>query len=246
MMYEPHPSFKDLPDETRIWRYMDFAKFFSMMDRQSLFFARPSSFLDPWEGYSPKNNYTEDFFRDAPKEHRKKYIEWALQTKEFVRKHLAVNCWHVNNHESEAFWRNYSGRGVAIQSTVGRLKESFHAVTDYNIYIGEIEYKDANTDYVKDGNAYNSILWKRKSFEYEREVRAVICEMEDIKGSGLKPFTSISGQNITVDLAMLIENVYTNPFEKEDSFNELVKDLIKKCGLSFNVCKSDLMDSPNI
>jgi hypothetical protein len=44
------PTNKDIP----IWRYMDLAKYLSMLDRRSLFFARATLLGDPFEGSTPK------------------------------------------------------------------------------------------------------------------------------------------------------------------------------------------------
>jgi hypothetical protein len=35
--------------ETRLWRYMDFAKFVAMLDQRSIFFARANLVGDPFE-----------------------------------------------------------------------------------------------------------------------------------------------------------------------------------------------------
>jgi hypothetical protein len=40
------PTNKDIP----IWRYMDLAKYLSMLDSQSLFFSRATLLGDPFEG----------------------------------------------------------------------------------------------------------------------------------------------------------------------------------------------------
>jgi len=41
----------------------------------------------------------------------------------------AINCWHMNDHESAAMWKLYlkSDEGIAIQSTYRKLKD---AITD--------------------------------------------------------------------------------------------------------------------
>jgi hypothetical protein len=47
--------------ETRLWRYMDFAKFVAMLEHRSIYFARADMLDDPFEGAS---GYL-DFFRRA-------------------------------------------------------------------------------------------------------------------------------------------------------------------------------------
>lgn len=243
-MYEEHPSFKSIADETKIWRFMDFTKFCAILENKSLFFTKPEKFIDPWEGYLPKRHYQEESYGEAPYGTPATHIQHADDMAGLVRSNFAVNCWHINNSESEAFWRNYSGRGVAIQTTFRRLKESFNHCDDYAIFIGEVEYKDHEVDLVDIGNLFNAILWKRKSFEYEKELRAVIWESANYKGRGARSFDNINGQDILVDLNVLIENIYTTPFEEGVWFRDLVNDIMKRYGLESGCIKSTLMDSP--
>lgn len=52
-MYSAKPSF-DVPDEhTTIWRYMDFTKFVSLLDKKTLYFTRSDKFDDKFEGATP-------------------------------------------------------------------------------------------------------------------------------------------------------------------------------------------------
>src|ERR1700728_2712741 len=42
--------------KAKIWKYMDLAKFASLLTTQSLYFACPTEFNDPYEGLLPKNH----------------------------------------------------------------------------------------------------------------------------------------------------------------------------------------------
>ena len=42
--------------EIKIWKYMDLAKFIYMLITESLYFACPSKFIDPYEGYFPRSH----------------------------------------------------------------------------------------------------------------------------------------------------------------------------------------------
>ena len=59
-MYEEHPEFHSPPSEAVLWRYMDFTKFVSLLDRQALFFARSDKLGDPFEGSFPRGNLKVD------------------------------------------------------------------------------------------------------------------------------------------------------------------------------------------
>lgn len=50
-MYKLHELFIEPQDQNaKIWRYIDFTKFVSLIDSQELFFARADKFDDPFEG----------------------------------------------------------------------------------------------------------------------------------------------------------------------------------------------------
>ena len=40
-------------DDTVLWRYMDFTKFVSLLEKSALFFPRADKLGDPFEGYWP-------------------------------------------------------------------------------------------------------------------------------------------------------------------------------------------------
>ena len=50
MAYEDHPIFST-PEggDTTVWRYMDFTKFLSLLDKKELFFVRLDKLDDPFE-----------------------------------------------------------------------------------------------------------------------------------------------------------------------------------------------------
>ena len=64
----------------------------------------------------------------------------------------------------------------------------------------------------------------------------------DDKGS--IPFDNPKGQEIKAALDILIENIYTTPFEDDNWFNSLVVNLLKHYGYEFKCHKSKLMDKP--
>ena len=144
-MYINHPCLiLNYPDSKKIWRYMDFTKFVNLLDTESLFFCRADSFEDKWEGTFPKEmiekfNSTE---KSIPSDDGNKYSLCEWQIVKEARSHL-INCWHVNDYESDAMWKLYSSnrQSIAIQSTIGRLKRCFNKIAE-RIWIGEVEYVD--------------------------------------------------------------------------------------------------------
>lgn len=50
-MASDHPSFTAPSNRSiKIWRYMNFSKFVSMLEEQALYFADPTQFDDTFEG----------------------------------------------------------------------------------------------------------------------------------------------------------------------------------------------------
>src|SRR5712691_6639484 len=71
-----------------------------------------------------------------------------------VAEHAVLNCWHENEHESVAMWSLYTtGReGVAIQTTIKRLKDAFQA-EQCGVTIARVRYVDygrARTRYLEE------------------------------------------------------------------------------------------------
>src|SRR5262249_17685971 len=82
-----------------------------------------------------------------------------------------INCWHHSEYESEAMWKLYArnDEGLAIKSSLARLSQSLD-VAKPEIYVAAVEY----LDYTDSSNvmADSPFLYKRRSLEHEREIRA--------------------------------------------------------------------------
>ena len=174
-------------ESTKIWKYMDFTKFVSMLDRESLFFANFKTFEDPIEGQFPNGNRIETM------EQLTKHFDKNSPVMEFIQKENPIDratkdlhglgnfciCgWHENDYESAAMWKLYSDleKGIAIQSTFKNLKECFFD-GDPDVAIGKVEYLNYNEDSIPWGNKlyiYKPFVYKRRSFEYEHEIRAMV------------------------------------------------------------------------
>ncbi|MDA2329452.1 hypothetical protein [Bacillus cereus] len=241
-MFNQHPCFNTPHDDTKIWRYMDFTKFVSMLESESLFFVRSDKFRDPFEGVPPKRidevlkqkymgmkHPTEGY--DIAERHKQIFS----QTREF----MTINCWHINEGESAAMWDLYLStfEGLAIQSTVSCLKRSLEK-TEESIFIGSVNYLDYQKDAIPIDNIYWPYTCKRKSFAHERELRAVhdTLSNEDKRGVPVE-----FGVPINCDLHSLIENIYVSP-NSPKWFEELVRSICKKYGLENEVIKSNLYE----
>ena len=81
---------------------------------------------------------------------------------------------------------------------------------------------------------------KRKSFEHEKEVRAVVTRFP---AEGELGDTITSGIPIRIDLNVLVETVYIAP-DAPSWVGDLVKSVIQRYGFNFNVEASQLNQRP--
>jgi hypothetical protein len=244
MVYEEHPNLTSPEDENeKVWRYMDFPKFMSILDREELFFNRADKFDDKFEGSYSKFNIESRLKVYKGNEFIAKMIP---KTAKDTRKFCFINCWHLNRYESAAMWNTYAKNevSIAIQSTFKRLKESFNKSTK-KIYIGKVNYADYETDWIPEDNIFNPYTYKRKSFEHEKELRAIYFEFPP-ESEGKIDFSQDALYErlyVDVDITNLIETVYLSPLTDE-WFSDLIKSVIRKYNHDFEIRKSDLCSSP--
>ncbi|GAB1620645.1 DUF2971 domain-containing protein [Agarivorans albus] len=245
-------------DSDYVWRYMDFTKFISLLDSKSLFFSRADRFIDPFEGATPIKNIglreqrLKAYLPVYPLPDKDEYeqrMKMHFKNKMHLRKRVAINCWHQNNHESEAMWKLYvpSGEGVAIRTTVGKLKSSLEKSKEY-VEISSVNYIDYESDSIEESSILAPFRTKRKSFEHEREIRALIFRGGG-EGNNLNSHIELinptinSGITVPVSLDNLIQDIYISP-TASDWFKQLVLNVMKKYTYDFKVSQSMLTNKP--
>jgi len=222
----PNISLPGNPD-TIVWKYLSLSKFLDLLISRKLFMSRSDKFEDQYEGTFSEPTFEElkKVARDNPeflryyKEHREKVV---------------ISSWHINEYESYAMWQIFTGNyeGLAIRSTVRRLQDALKADNHFTQYIGEVNYIDYKKEYIPFEDAFFPFLFKRKSFQYERELRIIT----DVTSSGM---TINDGLKIPVDIHRLIEKIYIHP-KSENWYKRLVIELLKQLGFDFTIEKSDL------
>ena len=250
-MKKPDSSVSDqLSEDSKLWRYMDLFKFISMMKNRSLYFSSPSSFEDIFEGAHGLlenkwkwDKFYSEFFRvaliTAPdncwhkvndeylEENTSRLLSEITETK---ARGVFVSCWHWNDFESEAMWKLYSsgkGNAIAIQTSFGALKEELGDTAT----IKPVHYIDFSSSFSNINELY---LYKRKAFEYEHEVRAVIHDFKSKDASGIEK---------EVDINKLVSNVYLSPYSP-DWYKEIVEELVARFGYKIKVHKSGMTQVP--
>ena len=241
-MYEPLDGFDPPADTTiKVWRYLDFTKFVSLLDSRALFFARADQLLDPFEGSLPRANVegSPERFGHPPDSD---VLTRLAAMRERVRRQVGISSWYINAHESAAMWSLYlkSDEGVAVQSTFRRLTDAFRGY-DSPVHVGMVRYIDFEHEAIPWGsNVLFPFLYKRKSFEYERELRAIVWEPPV---DGRSHLTDNYGAAAPVDLEGLVERVYVAPAAPR-WFAALVSSVITRYGFEMPVEQSILGESP--
>jgi hypothetical protein len=262
MPYQAYPSwfssFKEpKPETARLRRYMDLAQFLFILEKQTLFSPSVATLAkaDPYEG------------EPLPAKLRAAQAQGAEALRTFrlnceVFKHLNFyNCWHMNDGESDAMWKLYrkGSDGIAIQSTVERVKHSFHNSLADTVYMTLVEYIDydcftpPNTLF-----APSDYMYKRLAFRHEQEVRLGTCRSDvrsefldaegRIRAAPTNPSVTFrdillhpeqEGVDVSVNVPVLIERVVIYPFAPS-WFSNLVTSLCKRLGYDFGVVPSEM------
>jgi len=244
--------------KTKIWRYMDLARFTSLLTSRSLYFACPTELGDPYEGSVPRSynqalsNGLQAMLDDFVSSRRTPLVAMGADIARLddklatlpqriasllreVISRFGVSCWQESDYESDAMWKLYSAsqNGVAIESTVEQLRSSIGNTKD--LVVDRVLYADFERDGIEKGHKHYRLFMKRKSFEHEKEVRAT---------SPLpKPGTGIA---VACDLDTLVTRVHVSPLAEK-----YVKDVIDAlcagsiCPLNKPVHQSSLYCAPD-
>jgi len=182
------------------------------------------------------------------------------------RKGVFINCWHLSDVESAAMWKLYepTGRGISIQTTMKRLRES--VVDEKDVTLSEVQYVD-----FEDPSSLNlfdlnrKYSYKRLSFSHEREVRFQYFDLmplrqkTDVERAADPPLSEQSpnvdyehvidfntlpvGIHLQVDVPDLIERVIVAP-DAPVWFADVIRDIVARYGHDFPVETSSMLQRP--
>jgi hypothetical protein len=244
--YFKHPDLV-LPDDISvIWRYMDFSKFQSTLQRGSIFFSRADKQTDKLEGEYPIEmlDELERRFGISKSDDGLSYtfLQWHNQREIPSR---LLSCWSVDINESQRRWSTYttSLESVAIRSTIERLKNCFRREENDEqvVWIGKIRYGDDENKIPKSFIKWNvnyflyPFFAKKEMYRWENEVRATV-NIAQKKQFALNH--NPNGCFIKADLHVLIDSVWLHPQAKED-FRHKVESLSKMHGYDkITICQS--------
>jgi hypothetical protein len=251
-----------------LWRYIDFTKLVSLLETRSLYFARADTLDDAFEGSLTRATV------EARHEHDPDERLRTSMMYRWFRLHTFVNCWSLGNHESAALWRLYvpPEGGVALRSSFRRLSRSFGAARGVvrdarddesflmgdGVYIGRVRYADYDLDRFPERLSLPQFVHKRRSFEFEHEVRAVFQRFPppksrdehlltfDIEGTETRIQGAEhlpTGELVRVSLSTLIDAIHVSPVAPP-WFADLVRSVCAKYGLAKPIVQSNLAGEP--
>jgi len=203
-------------------------------------------------------------------------MAWMTTQRRASKQNNVVNCWHMNEHESAAMWKLYAsaGQGVAIRSSIDRLLQSLPAgrashPTDGSagirlladtsnrdsrgvskviaIDFGPVTYADYSDPVLtRRPGSREEYFRKRKSFEHEREFRALAFALA-VNSEGhvdlAVPVFPDGGVAVPVDLDVLVEGLFVVP-GAPSWFTQTVEATIERFGKRFPVRQSRLDEDP--
>lgn len=288
-------------EKSKLWRYMSLPKFLSLIQQNYLFMYNLELMArdDTFEGLLPSANFMHrkwNSVNDVPLsvlsklkmntiyhetgnlqaclENHKEVQELRIKQAFAHRRSYFINCWHLNEVESLAMWDIYSRKdeGIAIVSSESNFIDAFSDLNN-DIFGGVVKYANYDShDFTIDiDNGFNSILYKRVSYDYEREYRLVFWDIDvthEYMPMQIVEFGSNCNENVfhgrvsmgrseegiekvepklsfnaKCDLNKLINEIYVSPSAPSWFFN-IVKEIVKKYEVTVPIKQSELSKDP--
>jgi hypothetical protein len=170
---------------------------------------------------------------------------------------VAVNCWHIRQHETVRMYVEYAAKhvGVAVKSTVGRLGAAFPQHPNdgkfglEDIDISRIRYIDYDTDHFPPHNDFYFFVHKQLTYELENELRVfsmITKPAAEASAAGGTDFeVTPKGLFLPINVETLIEAVYIAPLAPAH-VEPTVRELLHRLGLtSIPIRPSELL-SPRL
>lgn len=284
-----HPSFDRPPVTTRLWRYTDLPKFIDLLTSGKLWLTNAEILAndDPYDGLPGAVQFPHRMWGtidDVPEQLRIQILEmssggaegtpeaafrgWFMGEEQRCimtqsgRRDYYVNCWHAAEHESVAMWKIYGspGAGVAVVSNGARLDTAL-AANEEQFYLGAVRYRDPSYVQIGTPNAFDAMMIKRSSFEYEREVRLVHWHKGEFHDALANfawndermrfddliddPRPIRPGLSFVCDVDVMIERVIVSPFAPQ-WYAPMIDRVRERLGYRFSVHKSKLLDVPPV
>jgi len=253
-----------------IWRYMDLAKFVSMLAKSTLWFTKAATFRDdPYEGFCNATHLDIPSPDDAcivveqegaqgtktisPEQMMSRLSHISAEICERAREHLYVNSWCLAS-ESMAMWEIYGshGFGLALKSSVGRYRRALSfGVDDTHYAFEKVTYHHdiASAEEIVRDFSSGSIAVPGAGLRpkiiglafHKRDCYEYETEWRAALYQDLRP--DINGIPIECDLEELVSAVYLGP-RAEEFFYDAVASVMDKYHLQKPLEHSAMLVAP--
>lgn len=231
-----------------LWRYMSFAKFCSLLEREALFFSLVGKMADRYEGfvYPPEPRPDGDRLRNAELT--------ARSLLEEIARSALVSCWTESEHESSLMWESYAGReGVAVRTSFEDLQGAIRSLGELPVTFGQVEYVDYREREVP-RLGWGPLFHKRMEYRGEGEVRAVLPGpplkdrdvQSDLQGPAIRLDPDVAehgGRYVPVNLEVLVKEVRVPP-HSAPWFADAVTSVIDRSSIRVPVTPSSIESPP--
>ncbi|MGI6453801.1 MAG: hypothetical protein ACOX0E_10145 [Syntrophomonadaceae bacterium] len=208
-----------------LWRYMDIISFIDILQTHCLHFCRADNLGDVFEGTRTElgQEIVNRIYQAAKATDDLEYSLDLLYRNN--RQYQFVSCWHRSEYESDAMWKLYANRGLAVKTTVKALIDSIKPSL-HNIYFGNVKYVDNKKDMGSIEPNASILFYKQICFEHEQEFRAITARAGRNKQGEHVPLNALSIL-IPIDIDLLIEEVYISPLAPQ-WYKKVVDNLMEK------------------
>jgi len=221
---------QELCETQKLWRYIELFKLEDMLLNSQLYFTRIDRFKDNLEGVSPESCLEAIRLNNQDNGKLEEQIKLFTRRTKVNRQNSFVCCWHVNDNLNKKMWNEYGGfssHSVAIETTVGNLKNCF--IDKYlPVVFEKIRYYD-EPFYNQETHWFPS-LFKTRKFEFENEYRSAIYADNPENVEFIKP---------RIRAGKLINKIYLHP-NVEELFVKKVNHLVKVRGFDIPIIKASI------
>lgn len=257
---------KEKDMDLKVWRYMPFSKFISMLTFQAIWFPKLNILQDQFEGTMPavtkemmETEY-QAMKKNFPPEAHWQFDQMASKNEDDSRELLIVSCWFVDDIESERMWQEYGkdNEAVAIQSTVRQLFQNIGVPHDKHAthmgrvkYVNHVEYMMSK--YEASQGHERAFVKDVSKFSHEQELRIITLNTKTpycVKATG-EPYTAfeVQGKNMNnfdqpglytrIQFNQLVSKIVVSP-KADEWFFLLIKRIIDLNKFNIIVEKSAL------
>jgi hypothetical protein len=169
------------PADAEIWRFMKLDFFRDLMANEELYFRRVDLYKtdDPNEGLPTDAYLRRALDLQRLDLHDELQLNHHQASNRLHSENYFLSCWNLDDPLTRLrMWYRYAPYGVAIRSNYGRLKAALDSFVD-EVHLGQVRYGDEEmTGY----NALQILFTKGKDYEWENEIRVVVCSYDPVGG----------------------------------------------------------------